>query len=184
MDINIEKVIEVLTNNSELLKSSNYEELFKKINPALRAHVYQFLIEELSIDPLPEMDTIPSNMFTYYHTPKLVLPDNIKILEAEAFKACEIDKIKIGDGVRQIPSKCFASSSTTQVFLPESVIKIASGAFDSSDIQMIVTPWRESRREKLSIPSNETDFYKEHLRFQHKPKDEPVIDGTNQGEDA
>lgn len=184
MDVNIEKVVEVLTNNSELLKSSNYEELFKKIDRNLRAQVYQFLIEELSIDPLPEMDTIPSNMFTYYNSPKLVLPDNIRVLEAHAFKASEIDKIKINNGIRQIPSECFANSETTQVFLPESVIKIASGAFTGSDIQLIVTPWRESRREKLNIPSSEIDFYKEHLRFQHKPKDEPIIDGTNQGEDA
>ena len=77
------------------------------------------------------------------------------------------------DGTVVIPKNiCNACSSLIRVNLPESVKRIKNGCFRNADDNLkIVTPYRENKIDKLTIPSDELDFYKKHLRFTHAPKE-------------
>ena len=131
------------------------------------------------------MRTIYSHMFAGVPGGKLILPDNITKLERGAFQDSRFDVIKLSENITSIPTKCFADAKFSRLFVPKACKRIDREVFDTDlldDDVIIVTPWRESVTDKLNIPSNAVDFYKKHLRFQHKPMNEPTLDGTNQGE--
>ena len=182
--MDIDNAIEVLNKNSSYLEKNDFEGLFKNIDEDSRADVYEFLINELSIDPLPTMRTIYRFMFAGVPGGKLILPDNITKLDRGAFAGARFDVIKLSDNITSIPTACFANTKFSRLFIPKACKRIDKEVFDADldDDAIIVTPWRDSVTDKLNIPANAVDFYKKHLRFQHKPVNEPTLDGTNQGE--
>ena len=183
--MDVERAVRALDPIAKYLETNDFESIFKELPRNERSNVYEFLIKELGIDPLPYMETIFEYMFANVALPKLYLPDNIEKLDKQAFVLANIDKVKLNDKIVSIPQECFGNAGIKQIFLPESVKRLGKDAFiGCNDDIIIVTPWRERKIDKLSIPTSDIDFYKAHLKFQHKPQDEPVLDGTNQGEDA
>lgn len=63
---------------------------------------------------------------------KVVVPGNVKVLEAFAFSRCSnLEQVKLKDGVCHIGKKAFANcSELKQITIPESVKNIAPNAFD------------------------------------------------------
>lgn len=182
MDINI--AIDRLSQRQKQLEKNDFDGIFASLDNGTRSDVYEFLVNELGIDPIPYMTKIYKGMFFGTKRGKLILPENIEAIEPLSFSGAEIDSVKLPEGIKTIPTKAFYNCTIKRIFVPESCKSFGQNAFDSmnnSDF-IIVTPWRESKFDKLSIPKSEVDFYKGCLRFQHKPKDEPVLDGTNQGD--
>lgn len=186
-----------LTANKELLIRNDFNSLFRKIDDnRLRKDVIEFLYNTAHINPLKYMDTIPEYFFGTATIPTVEIPANIKLIKSWAFTGNDVKNVIFGgsdiemekqafdscyglstvtlpEGMKNIPERLFNSCrNLKRVNLPKSVLRIRPGAFDNCAPELrIVTPYRESKIDKLTIPSNEIDFYKEHLRFTHAPKE-------------
>lgn len=153
------------------------------------------------IYPLDEMQFVPGGFFEGVKVKKLVIPRNIEYLSEYAINDCgvisiwiENPNIKIHTGAMQylpkLQSLNFPQGMTSIpgfklnnvpelkiIRVPESVVRIAPQAFQYiPDDCVIVTPYRESISKKLNVSDSEIEFYKQHLRFTHAPKDVEVED--------
>ena len=105
-----------LTNNLELLRNQNYDELYKRLPERDRSYFTSFLYLRTDRDPLDYMSTIPDGMFRGIRLQKeLTIPEYITnkftiancqipklIIESnEEFKIynCTIDVIEIKEGM-------------------------------------------------------------------------------------
>lgn len=189
---------EFLRENKNLLMNNDFTRLFEKApNKRTRADVLDFLYNDAHVDPLKYMKEIPNGLFMGTHISTIKVPENITSIATDGIAYCEVvnliidsaftrinrralafngslTTVSIPDGTKIIPENTFEDDySLSRVNLPKSVLRIKANAFEGCDTNLkIVTPYRESVSEKLTIPSNEIDFYKEHLRFTHAPKEE------------
>lgn len=60
----------------------------------------------------------------------IVLPDNLTVIENEAFRGVQIRNITLPDSLNSIGSKAFADTGLTKVIIPQNVQYIAPDAFD------------------------------------------------------
>ena len=59
-----------------------------------------------------------------------VTPDDLEIIEAEAFRGIDAEVVRITDNVLAIRDRAFADSSLRQIIIPAGVTEIADNAFD------------------------------------------------------
>ena len=186
-----------LTANKELFMRNNFNEIFKKIDAiTLKTELLEFLFNTVHINPLNYMDVLPSGFFSRTVIPTIEVPSNINSIKYNGISECEASAIiiksgntKLEDGAIRnlnnlatmnfpegmvtIPkSICENCRTLSRVNLPVSVKRIKPYCFTNTPENLkIVTPYRENKADKLTIPSEEIDFYKAHLRFTHAPKE-------------
>lgn len=190
---------EFLTSNKNLFVRNDYAAIVKKLLSSdgyLLTELLEFLINTVHINPLEYMTEIPEGMFKGVEVPTIIVPENVTRinswglannkaknviisnpnveLQRGFLSGSAITSITLPEGLKLIPQEAFRNcSNLSRVNLPKSVLRIKPSAFEYTDANLkIVTPYREAVSEKLTIPSSEVDFYKEHLRFTHAPKEE------------
>lgn len=190
-----------LKGNQELLKKNNFKSLIEKaaVND-LRPELLDFLYGA-GIDVLNFMTEIPKGMFKETSIAQIIVPENIdkiddfgiwncgvvrltinnpniKMTTRSVNNAGELQVVNLPDGMKAIPAEfCRSCWKLKKVRVPASVTRIGARAFsECSQDLIIVTPYRENQREKLIVPQSEVEFYKNHLRFTHAPKNVEVED--------
>jgi len=74
-------------------------------------------------------------------TGTLTLPEDLKIIEEEAFAgSTSIRKVIIPDGTTEIRTRAFAGSSLEEVYLPDSLTFIAEDAFEGCETLKVTAP--------------------------------------------
>lgn len=190
---NYDDVINILNNYSGELKKNDFETILIRAGWRWAGLIYDFFLNELGINILTYMKTIPSGAFSASTARAIVVPENIEKIEGGAFSNnttveinvnsskltldsqafCNVralEKVTIADGVKRIPKACFeACPNLKLVVLPGSVVDIAKGAFDTENEDLIiVVPYKDADR--LRVAKNDIPWFKQHLRHRHAPK--------------
>lgn len=189
-----------LIDNKPLLVRNDFDTLYKRAasNYGLCKQLTEFLYNVAKIDPLPHMATITQPMFQGITlNQQLVVPKNIKMnvtdncyirnltvpilvlecdLAGSAIIRSSIDKIIYKGTSVKVPKDFLSNVNCEKLILPDTITRISSGAFLGFNGK-IITPYRENPEKRLIIPKNEIDWYREHLRFTHAPKESEVEDG-------
>lgn len=186
-----------LSTNKELFKINNFKEILRLASSAnIRAELLDFLFNTVHINPLNYMDEVPGDFFYRTVIPTIEIPSNIKVIKQNGIRRCEtstilikssdtkleegaikeldsLNTINFPEGTTVIPkATCVNCRNLSRVNLPVSVKRIKTGCFENAaDNLRIVTPYRENKADKLTIPSDEVEFYRAHLRFTHAPKE-------------
>lgn len=189
-----------LKGNQDLLKRNNFKSLIERAGD-LRPELIDFLYSQAGIDVLNFMTEIPKGMFKETSISQIIVPDNIekiddlgiwncgvvrvtinnpniKLTPKSIYNATDLQLVNLPEGMKAIPSEfCRACYGLKKVRIPASVTRIGARAFsECSQDLIIVTPYRENKRDKLVVPQSEIEFYKNHLRFTHAPKNVEVED--------
>ena len=192
-----------LIDNKPLLVRNDFDTLYKRAasTSGLCKQLTEFLYNVAKLDPLPHMTTITRAMFQGITlNQQLVVPKNIKMnatddcyinsltvpvlilecdLEGSAIMRSSIDKIIYKGTSEKVPRNFLSNVNCQKLALPETITRIANSAFNYFDGK-IVTPYRSDPAKRLIVPKNEIDWYKEHLRFTHAPKESEVEDGIKE----
>lgn len=151
------KTKELIQKYRKLIEHNEFDVLFKKIHAevvpivtgefcsVLRSAGINFL-EHMSYIPEGcfsgatfEKFTIPSNIekicckaFMYSDLQNIVIPSNIKIVEAEGFSAChDLRHVIFDEGCTRLDSYCFAScDSLKTISLPSTLVELDEGIFN------------------------------------------------------
>ena len=148
---------ELIQKYRKLIEHNEFDVLFRKIQaefvPTITCEFCSALISA-GIDFLKHMTyipegcfigatfekfTIPSNIekicwkaFMYSDLQNIVIPSNIKIVEAEGFSACyDLRHVIFDEGCTRIDSYCFAScDSLKTITLPSTLVELDEGIFN------------------------------------------------------
>lgn len=175
------------------LKKNDWTSIRKKLQMTdrnVRKNIYIFFIEN-DLPILSGLSVIPKELFNNTPISHIIIPKNIKTIEEAAFMNCQnLTSVIIEDGVTTIKANAFADTALTSISLPESIEYIGTGAFRNSNLQQINIPdkitdlltgtfdgcsdnlviYANSRKNlpaayKLRVPTDEVDFYKQHLKL-------------------
>ena len=183
-----------LVSNMELLRNRNYDELYSKLREYDRGSFTKFLFEVAHRNPLDYMSHIYDGMFNGVSLETLVIPDyiegdiDIQLLTCKnviienlraksiAFFSCNLTNVVIQDGMASLDKNTFVNCYIQgRVKLPKTVREIEKYAFNNcSGSFLIVTPFRDSKREQLVIDNSEESFFKEKLRWLRSKASEEV----------
>lgn len=192
-----------LIDNKPLLVRNDFDTLYQRAarTSGLCKQLTEFLYNVAKLDPLPHMATIPKLMFLGVTlNQQLVVPKNIKMnvtddcyirmltapvlvlecdLAGSSIMRSSINKIIYKGTSVKVPKDFLSNVNCEKLVLPETITRISNSAFSGFDGK-IITPYREDPEKRLIIPKNEIDWYKEHLRFTHAPKESEVEDGIKE----
>lgn len=183
-----------LVDNKNLLTRNDFDGIYKKaiseLQSALIKELTEFLYNLAQVDPLKYMSSIPQRMFFgVVLSNELVVPANIKLdslsiksmavptlrlqcdLVSKCIVGCSFNNVIIDSEISKIPSNCFYSCTIEKVRLPETVLRIGNDAFGEISSVKIITPYRDNPQKRLIVPKNEVQWYKDHLKFTHAPKE-------------
>lgn len=181
-----------LTDNKNLLIRNDFDGLYNNCPPGMWAELSDFLFNVANINPLNYMRGDVGKVFTLNNFKKeLVIPKNVNLTEGRIrgisapsiILQCNLvrytlstvtsNKISVESDVTKIPSNFLYAVQAEKVYIPKSVTRIGNDAFkDCSSTIKIITPYRENPQERLIVPKNEIEWYKEHLKFTHAPKED------------
>lgn len=135
----------VLNDLADVLKKDDIKGAFDIIGNDVeeRNLFYNFLIEILEINPLSYFNTISKNFFTGMEVEKVVVPDNVKVLEPGCFANSKVQMVEFQTkSVAEIPAHCFeGSKDLVNVTLPSSITYLGENAFNGcSNKLLIYTP--------------------------------------------
>ena len=123
-----------------------------------------FLLTGYSLsDILSRMVRIPKEMFLWYEGP-LVIPENIKLIQEEAFFESDITSVKLPESLKEVSNSCFrecyklmevefgynlkrigeeafCDCILKEIKIPKSVTTIGAAAFGSCPITKVTIPW-------------------------------------------
>ena len=108
-----------------------------------------------------------------------VLPEDLRIVEEEAFLHASFSQIQLPPGVEEIHARAFAESALTEVFLPESLTYIADDAFDGPD-RVTVAAVRHSYAWRWAVRNG----YIAYLTYTENPDGTLTITGFANPDDA
>lgn len=192
-----------LIDNKPLLVRNDFDTLYQRAarTSGLCKQLTEFLYNVAKLDPLPHMTTITRAMFLGVTlNQQLVVPKNIKMnvtddcyirmltapvlvlecdLAGSSIMRSSINKIIYKGTSVKVPKDFLSNVNCEKLVLPETITRISNSAFSGFDGK-IITPYREDPEKRLIIPKNEIDWYKEHLRFTHAPKESEVEDGIKE----
>jgi hypothetical protein len=100
--------------------------------------------------------------------PDLVIPDSVTSIGGNAFAACGIRSLTLGNGLQYIAGSAFAYNSIETLAVPASVKRIGTGAFRDCDIKTITlvnglqyigsSAFLNNAIENLAIPDSVTEI--------------------------
>lgn len=126
------KLKEFIEDTSELIDAGNFEEVYQMVNSDLTSELTNvFLTSE--INPLDYMTAVYVSMFSGLDIDKIIIPEHIKLINAQAFKNCANLSTVIfeaGCKLNQIRNNAFYNcTSLTAIELPKNVDDIGGFAF-------------------------------------------------------
>lgn len=121
-----------LKNNSSLLNSSNFEELFQTAASKLRGiDELNSLLINAGIDILPYVTKIPAKYFAESNIESIVIPKNIIQIGWSAFKNCEnLKYVAIPDSVTRIEGHAFQGCTSLEYISLPQIDYLHSYTFD------------------------------------------------------
>lgn len=164
---------ELVKKYEKYLKTDDYDGLFSACkDQEERQELLDFLYGKCGIDVLPQMTSIPSQMFKntrYIQT--LAIPSNITSIGDRAFAGSAVSKVILPNTINKLPVGLFQDCSNLhKVFIPDSVTEFAQNVFAGTpDDILIGANMRPDKNNQLRFPQSELDFYRNHLKFK-RPK--------------
>lgn len=179
-----------LTDNKNLLIRNDFDGLYNNCAPGMWAELSDFLFNVANINPLNYMKGDVGKVFALNNFKKeLVIPKNVNLTEGRirgisapsiilqcnlvryTLSSVDANIVRIDSDATKIPSNFSFNVNAEKVYIPKSVSRIGNDAFERCDRIKIITPYRDNPQERLIVPKNEIDWYREHLRFTHAPKE-------------
>lgn len=166
-----EQIIYYIKDGKSYLTRNDFDGFFSNLYEAYRGEVYEFLIQEMGINPLKYMSRIPERLFTKVSS-DIIIPENINRISSNAFNNYQGSKVVFSDDnnpkVSTIPNDCFTICPNLEyVYIPSSVLKIERNNFSEGiNLEKLVveTP-RRPEGKKLRLPQAEVDSYRKFLKF-------------------
>ena len=84
--------------------------------------------------------TIPSGLFSGTGIEKLVIPEGVTEIGADAFSGSSLKEVVLPKTLRKIGDSAFRGTQLTKLTLPEGVTEIGSSAFSGSSLKEVVLP--------------------------------------------
>lgn len=149
--------------NQDLLKNNRLSEFIRKAPFNVGNIIYALL--ETGFPIWNYLRDVEPSMFAGCEAKHLEIPEGIEKIGSYAFQGCEnLETVIIPDTVRKIGAQAFSECPKLRVLeIPASVIDIGANCFYEDDNIKLVTPKRTVRN-RLRLPSNEIDWYREHLK--------------------
>lgn len=155
---------EYIKNNKSLLEKNNLKQFFSKL-PGHCGNIAPMLSAS-GFNVFNYVEDIYPRMFHGTTIETFDIPEGVEVIGKNAFAdSFELKSITIPDTVKKIKENAFMNCiKLSEVFIPSSVIDIGPNVFMGDENIKLSTP-RRGVRNKLRIPRNEVDWYKEHLVF-------------------
>lgn len=126
------RLTEFITDTADLIEAGNFEEVYQMVEFDLIAKLTDVFISS-GINPLDYMTAVYPAMFSGLAIDKIVIPENIKLINSSAFKNCsKLATVVFDPGckVHMIRDSAFYNcTSLTAIELPENVDDIGGFAF-------------------------------------------------------
>lgn len=164
----------ILKRNKNKLEKNDLIAVYKeaaKISTEDVGDITEFLFA-CGVNVWQYVDIVMPYMFSEYKLDTLDIPEGITKIASNAFVYSDIKTINIPSTITKIGSKAFMGcTKLKQLYLPESVVSIDADAFYDCENIKIRTPRRQVHN-KLRLPKNEIDWYKQHLVFIDQSEEE------------
>ena len=132
-DKEIEYAVKYLKENSKLLSTTEMSTLYDNFNgPNNRTTTaLTAIFLDIGVDPLKYLKNVPKFYGVDLFEGKLVLPNNIELIDEHAFVCCkQLNRVVIGNNVKTIKNWAFSDCVNLEVVnLPKSINQIESYAF-------------------------------------------------------
>lgn len=164
---------ELVKKYEKYLKADDYDGLFRDCkNSDERQELLDFLYDRCAIDVLPQMTSIPSQMFRGTEKIRsLTVPENITSIGDRAFADAAFEKVILPSTISKLPVGLFSGCRNLhKIWIPDSVTEFAQNVFQGTPEDILLgANQRTDSKNKLRFPQSELDFYKKHLKFK-RPK--------------
>ncbi len=106
---------EYIEENIQLIDAENYSRLFQQLVPDRRRELAE-IFYHLDINPLYRMDTVPScYLEDSENITDIVIPEGVKIIEADAFNAASIAEFKLPSSMMDVRTRAFSHSDVKRI---------------------------------------------------------------------
>lgn len=125
----VEKIKKFIETHRDDINNGNFEKIYH-IDASVNSDLTQ-LFNKQGIDPAKYMDSIPKGYLPYLYRQTYIIPDNIKIIEDEAFNSDLFEHIKLSKNIITIGNRAFSNNNNLKdIILPNSVKTIGKECFD------------------------------------------------------
>ena len=151
---------EYIKNKKGLLEKNNLKQFFSSI-PSNCGNIAPMLIMN-GFNVFKYIDNITHRMFSGSTIDTFEIPEGVEIIGKSAFENClDLKSVVIPDTVKKIQDNAFINCpKLRKLIIPDSVVSLGKHVFD--DGIKLATPKR-TLKNKLQLPKNELDWYKNHL---------------------
>lgn len=159
-----------LKNHENDLRKKNIKSILADISRSNRGDLGNIvpLFLEIGIDVWQYTDKVEKAMFRGSDSLETIsIPEGITKIEAYAFENCKALKtVELPNTVKKIETGAFSrTDNLTSLAIPESVVSISKGCFEDCNEHIKLKTPRRGVSNKLYLPKNEIDWYKNHLVF-------------------
>lgn len=125
-----------------VIDRNDFKHLYQQATSEIRSELTTMFTEELHINPLDYMDTVPADYAPRCRLEKITMPEHITRIGARAFANSSATSVTIPSSCKSIGDSAFMMSKLSgTVEIPEGVIDIGSDAFECCDyIVKLVLP--------------------------------------------
>ena len=158
-----------LKSQEKALQKNDFKTFFNALTSVNSYGYYSNIVPlfiEIGIDFWKGLDSVPKYMCKGSTAlESITIPEGITRIGAEAFSDCSnLKDVVLPSTLKKIEKNAFSGSSLKSLEIPESVTSLNQGCFFGCDNIKLTTP-RRGGANKLMLPKNEYDWYKDHLVF-------------------